>query len=179
MWSKKETDKLLELVDEYGFAWLEISRIMKRTPDSVRMRYRNVKGETCQTSGENKIEEKIEDFTKENERIINSKSPRITTLDQLIYCCKIDLSVWKIDRHVINKWEVYGTDFGLKNLIQVKAWLSKIKPEAVKPVISPININVGKTRQVATEKENYAILITVFGLKFIRNDIKNTILFNY
>lgn len=71
---------------------------------------------------------------------------RIMTLDDLIEACDIDLEVWKIDRHVINKWEVgrkdktvdlswnkgaadgHVRDSGgifVEPLIQVKAWLSK------------------------------------------------------
>jgi hypothetical protein len=91
-----------------------------------------------------------------NTREAESKSQRITTLEQLIDHCKIDLDEWAIERHVINKWEV-----GVKEpvtgavlvepLFQVKAWLVKRKPEAIHPVLSPVNINVkfGKTVQRA------------------------------
>ena len=100
-------------------------------------------------------EEKLEDYEKDNERIIDSKSVRITTLEELIKQCKIDLGVWNIDKHVVNKWEVYGQKFGLKNLIQVKVWLSKIEPEAIWPVISPINISVGSMRKVHAQESEY------------------------
>lgn len=80
---------------------------------------------------------------------IHSKSKRITTLEQLIEACEIDLSVWEIERHVINKWEV-GAKFGVKGseemviepLFQVKAWLVKKEPIALDPVVSPVYINV-------------------------------------
>jgi len=100
-------------------------------------------------------EEKLEDTITDNERVIDCKSVRITTLDELIKQCDIDLDIWKIDRHVINKWEVFGAKFGLKNLIQVKAWLTKLEPEAIRPVISPINISVGSMRKVNAQKSEY------------------------
>lgn len=56
-------------------------------------------------------------------------SPRITSLDQLIKQCKIDLTIWDIDRHVVNKWEVGVKDETGKiitePLYQVKCWLKK------------------------------------------------------
>lgn len=110
--------------------------------------------------------EKIDDTIKDNQRIIDSKSVRITTLKELIKQCKIDLSIWRIDKHVINKWEVYGTDFGLKNLMQVKAWLSKLEPEAINPVISPININVGKLRTVNKKDTEYKKGLLLFDPHF-------------
>ena len=60
---------------------------------------------------------------------ITLKSERINTLDKLIRHCEIDKRIWKIDRHVINKWEVgaKGPDGHIlvEPLFQVKAWLSK------------------------------------------------------
>lgn len=56
---------------------------------------------------------------------------RIHTLEQLVEFCKIDLSVWEVERFVANKWEM-----GFKNvsdaaevipLYQIKAFLKKKK----------------------------------------------------
>jgi len=47
---------------------------------------------------------------------IESNSTDIKTLDELIEFCKIDLSVWDIEKHIVNK---YGVNF------QVKAWMEK------------------------------------------------------
>ena len=129
--------------------------------------------ESNQTVNGSEVEEKIEVFSKDNERIIDSKSLRITTLEQLIEYCDIDLSVWNIDRHVINKWEV-GGKFGIKgseyfelqDLFQVKAWLSKIYPEAISPVISPINISVGKLRQINKKEAEYKKGLLLFDPQF-------------
>jgi len=67
---------------------------------------------------------------------------RITTLEQLLDAGKVDTSVWKVERWLINKWEV-GTkdanrDVVIHPLFQVKAWLIKHNPVPILPVIKPI-----------------------------------------
>jgi len=62
----------------------------------------------------------------------------IRTLDQLLAYMQVDLTVWEVERHVINKWEVGGkpgdknnlvantdTGFAVEPLFQVKAWLRR------------------------------------------------------
>ena len=64
-----------------------------------------------------------------------SKSARITTLDQLLAACAVDLQRWQVERYVVNKWEVGAkTDDGdiiIEPLFQVKAWL---KPNPAAPI---------------------------------------------
>lgn len=64
-----------------------------------------------------------------DKRTITLPKTNIRTLDELVEACKIDLSVWNVDRFIANKWEM-----GYKNaediadslpLFQVKAFLSK------------------------------------------------------
>jgi hypothetical protein len=53
---------------------------------------------------------------------------RICSLEQLVEHCKIDLSVWEVERFVVNKWEVGAAKDGgiqVEPLYQVKAWLKK------------------------------------------------------
>lgn len=80
---------------------------------------------------------------------ITSKSARIKTLPQLIEAAEIDLEIWAIERHIINKWEVAGKFgsapdqyFEVQDLWQVKAWLVKKRPLALEPVVSPVVISV-------------------------------------
>ena len=55
---------------------------------------------------------------------------RIVTLEDLIEACKIDLTKWAIERHVVNKWEVGAKDpdgnIVVEPLFQVKAWLKPL-----------------------------------------------------
>jgi len=74
-----------------------------------------------------------------------SKGETIKTLDDLIVACEINLDVWKIDRHVVNKWEVKSKIAPVHPLFQVKAWLSKrIADETVFPVLEPVKIQMPK-----------------------------------
>lgn len=114
--------------------------------------------------------DQVIDNTQANTRAVESKSIRITTLEQLIAYCQIDLEVWAVERHVINKWEVGAKDergaIVVEPLFQVKAWLVKRRPEAIKPVIAPVNINVRLPRPPERSRGLKAALIlpdTQFG----------------
>jgi len=56
------------------------------------------------------------------------KSGRVKTLDDLLAASETDLERWKVDRHVVNKWEVGARtpdgEIAVQDLWQVKAWLS-------------------------------------------------------
>ncbi|MGW8177741.1 MAG: metallophosphoesterase [bacterium] len=104
-----------------------------------------------------------------NQREYTSKGTRIKTLEQLIEACEIDLSKWAIVRHIINKWEVgakvtekdlewnngiidgYVRSEGhlvVEPLYQVKVWLEAREPEAIHPVISPVEIKASGLKPV-------------------------------
>src|SRR5690606_6745198 len=82
--------------------------------------------------------------------VAESTSPRITTLDQLLKACAVDLHIWQIDRHVINKWEVgvRADDGGVavEPLFQVKAWLS---PRQAAPVELALEGLIARLRETA------------------------------
>jgi hypothetical protein len=60
---------------------------------------------------------------------ISLPKTRIHTLDELVEYCQVDLSIWRVDKLVINKWEVGAKnangDLVVEPLFQVKATLSK------------------------------------------------------
>jgi len=72
---------------------------------------------------------------------VEVKSKRILTLDALLKHCDVDLSVWRVERHVINKWEVGAKDLSgkivVEPLYQVKAWL--VKDDVVKHTEDAVN----------------------------------------
>lgn len=64
--------------------------------------------------------------------VVEARTKRIKTLEQLLEMAEVDLGKWYVERQVINKWEV-----GAKNpegvivvepLFQVKAWLKPVSP---------------------------------------------------
>lgn len=84
---------------------------------------------------------KIEDNEKANTREITSKSVVIKTLDELLTFCKVDPTVWRVDRHVVNFW---GNSENPNT--QIKAWLERIEPVASRPVVAPVRVNIGKVK---------------------------------
>lgn len=66
-----------------------------------------------------------------NEWNVQLKGTRIHTLPELLEYCKVDLSIWEVERFVVNKWEVgaRNTDGNIEvtPLYQVKATLVKRK----------------------------------------------------
>jgi hypothetical protein len=74
--------------------------------------------------------EKGESFTfeqKNNDALAELNTKRVVTLEDLLTHCKVDLSVWRVDKWVANKWEVGAKDAAgnvvVSPLYQVKAWL--------------------------------------------------------
>lgn len=89
---------------------------------------------------------------------------RIKNIEDLIRVCKIDMSIWKVDNHKINKWEGYRSsrkvnmtfNHGVSNgtveddgnlhiepMFKVEGWFSKktFEPIHLKPV-APIRIEI-------------------------------------
>lgn len=75
---------------------------------------------------------RTDDF-KSNSGTIELKATRISTLDQMIKACQIDLTIWEVERFLCNKWEVGAADkregqlraIVVEPLFQVKVWLKK------------------------------------------------------
>src|SRR3990167_8236720 len=65
----------------------------------------------------------------EKSAVIESRSQTIKTVDDLLKYAEIDLTVWEIDRCVVNKWEVGAKDkngeIDSKPLYQIKLWLKR------------------------------------------------------
>lgn len=103
----------------------------------------------------------------ENTQEITSKSSRITTLQQLIDSCNIDLEEWIIERHVINKWEVGAKnsrdELQISPLFQVKAWLTKRHPDQITPVVQPVDITINVIKQSHNKPERTRNIAVTLG----------------
>ncbi len=68
-----------------------------------------------------------------------SVSDRITTLDQLLAACAVDLSRWRVERYVINKYDQAAKsadgEVVVTPLFQVKAWLARRQDVTVEHVV--------------------------------------------
>jgi hypothetical protein len=74
----------------------------------------------------------MEGFTESSDDTATVTSPvgRVMSLDDLLDAMKVDLSLWDVERHVVNKWEVAAVDKEtgqsvVTELFQVKAWLKR------------------------------------------------------
>jgi hypothetical protein len=119
------------------------------------------------------------DETKNKKTITSKKSNRIQTLDDLIRECKIDTSVWEIDRYIVNKWEVGSTIDGVvivEPLFQIKAWLKqnkeisslkKLKNELIDEVkrYSPKKVTI-KHKRINPSGSGQLLEINIFDLHF-------------
>jgi len=75
------------------------------------------------------------DFRRD-EVVAEFSNVRIVSLEDLLATAQVDLNVWEVDRHVVNKWEVgargEGGSIEVEPLYQVKIWLKrKVKVPAV------------------------------------------------
>lgn len=80
-----------------------------------------------------------------------SRSRRITTLDELLEACDVDLAVWEVERHIVNKWEVGALvedELVVEPLVQVKAWL---RPRKSAPVEQALEGLLERLRECAPE----------------------------
>ena len=68
-----------------------------------------------------------------------SVSGRITTLEQLLAACQVDLARWEVERYVINKYEVAaktaGGELAVEQVFQVKAWLRARRSASVEEAL--------------------------------------------
>lgn len=80
---------------------------------------------------------------------IVSQSHEIRTLEQLLAYCKIDLQMWKVNKHVVNMW---GSESNSN--FQVKAWLQRKENIENKDALD-IMIEEAKKYAVKYPKINY------------------------
>lgn len=140
-----------------GLSWTDIfkrySHLKKQT---IRSRYRRWKAE--HKGGEQDIDGDQVRFAVDGNNATLSGRGRITTLEGLLEAANVDLSVWRVDHYLVNKWEVgakakdqsiqwhhgvmdgYTEEHGLtiEPLFQVKAWLVRRHPEPLFPTIQPV-----------------------------------------
>lgn len=155
-WTNEDEALLLRLRDVEEVTWEEICRRLKRSMGSVRGKYQRLKrsAQRIDDHGEGVV---FEAFGP-NRATATAKCGRIKTLEQLLEACEVDLSVWRVERYLVNKWEVGakaahkdlkftkgvidGTileeGLTISPLFQVKAWLARIKPIPVFPTIRPV-----------------------------------------
>jgi len=117
------------------------------------MPFNKLHGKIFRAQKREEAEGKVEFEGDDNHQIITVHSHRIHTLEELLQFTKVDLDKWKVERYLVNKWEVGAKDMHgnivVEPLYQVKAWLVIKNPVAVYPVISPVVIDRQPRKQVS------------------------------
>jgi len=111
-----------------------------------------------------------------NRQVVSSVSSRIVTVDDLIEAANINKDIWSIKSAKVNKWEGYrrqeikdieyvegqATGFikdtgelTIEPLFQVRIEIIKKEPTALKPVISPVNVEIGKLPKHEAKKGDW------------------------
>lgn len=140
-WTEEEVNLLLRKYPEYAERGKPIYTLTDLFPDrsanAIEHKIRDLRGQG--------IVDSYSDYYDAPEEVVNTnqlkvetkedgsmtveapRSNRIRTLEDLLRAADVDESLWRVDRHIINKWEVGAkNDDGqieVEPLIQVKAWL--------------------------------------------------------
>lgn len=119
-----------------------------------------------------KVEEraKVRREERANELDLDSKGARIVTLEQLLNYCQVDLDVWAVEHHTINKWEIGAkTDEGeivVEPLFQVKAYLKRRNLEPVWPHLVPVYLQRQKYKARKKVAGEMKCALVVFDAHF-------------
>ena len=175
---KSEVIRLRKL----GKPYKEISELTGIKINTIKTLLKNNR-ESNQTVNGADVKNKISIIGGKNKQKITSVGDRIKTTDQLIIECKIDLDKWIITNPEIKKWDVQRKnvdqsmewvsgrmdgykedhgDFTIVQLFSVSVEMVAREPEAIAPVISPININLGSMRKVNAQQTEYKTGLLLF-----------------
>jgi hypothetical protein len=113
-------------------------------------------------SGKN---EKIVDY-KEDTATVTTRSANITNLEKALEYAEVDLSVWEVDRHIINSWEVTmgkdNTGTGKPETLtnyQVKVWLKRkdknLIADGVLQYIKDADLTIPKVKLITNTRKKY------------------------
>jgi hypothetical protein len=157
-WTDKNTQRL-EKLKQMDWSWEDIAEDLGCHSEQARSKWRRM--------GEDKERDVPDlDWVKketidENHQVMAFKSTDGSSIEDLLKEFGVDLDIWKVDHYIINKWEVgrkattkhltfeHGVIDGevedegginVEPLKQVKVWLVRIVPVAIKPHIQPIEI---------------------------------------
>lgn len=152
--AKEKGISLRDFAYQYGISYKAMTRRLERA---------RKRRESGTQNGLPKVGTEINED--KNQIEIKHTASRITTVDELIVACNIDLEIWEIERARVNKWEGYrkaevkhiqyadgkATGFvdddgqiTIEPLYQIEIKLIRKEPISLSPVIQPVQVNLGK-----------------------------------
>jgi hypothetical protein len=106
----------------------------------------------------------------EDGELITLKTTTIRTLEDALEHTKVDLDVWEVKNYMINKWD-QGTTENVKELWQVKIWLTKKEPDHVVRGIEMLSERVADWKPVTptfttSTEDPHLLEISLFDVHF-------------
>lgn len=157
-WSTAEDDYIRRHVGKASFR--DIGRVLNKTRNQVRGRWLTLQGGATTSHAPKgqghkgvvegtRTGEEMERDISANAQVLTTKSRTIRTLEDALAEAKIDLNVWEVERHVVNKWDCVAkvrTSDGehakealtATELWQVKVWLRAKKPSRDQLVVEDL-----------------------------------------
>jgi hypothetical protein len=134
-WTKEQEAFLAAAISQPGVTWKDAAESLNQAYQSqysaTAVRQKGIRMGLRQTPA---VEHTPEP---ESELWLVESQPgqRIKTLDDLLASAHVDLSIWDVERYVVNKWDNASKDANdeaqLVELYQVKVWLKRKHPLAV------------------------------------------------
>lgn len=128
MISDERLKEVIQFADENGKR--EACIYYDITESTLERYYRIIKDKAAESK-----QVKTTDEQSDNTRVLTARSANITSLNELLSYSKVDLSKWKVSRHIINTWEVTTGEGKTYTNYQVKAWLDLRQQESVEDLI--------------------------------------------
>ena len=97
----------------------------------------------------------------------------VKNLTHLLEKCKVDLTTWKVDRYVVNKWDVTNKEGITYENYQIKAWLQRILnninvkefKKELKKELKKFAVKIPKIKYKSS-KEGNLLVLNLFDLHF-------------
>jgi hypothetical protein len=168
--------ELLEKKPKMGRA--QIAKIFGLKPDGIlRGVVESVKAGMPVTDKEAVPEKNPPSETREftdNSGVIATCRRNVRNLQELLEFMQVDLEVWEVERHVINKWEVGAKDeksvVQVTPLYQVKAWLRRKMPTALAHGLEKLETRLAKVspkhRRTVTPGADHMLEIALYDAHF-------------
>ena len=117
-----------EAADRNGLDASHISKVLRgRRSTHGGYRWKYEEGEVDDSSDEEFLEKRSADYTKDGALLTAKTEKSIQSLDEAIEFFEVDLSVWEVERFIVNSWDVSMKDRDGKSFkrtnYQVKVWL--------------------------------------------------------
>jgi hypothetical protein len=138
----QSNEETLTLLRSQGLSYAKIAEQMGLSKRSVESKWKRMNSEQDKTPVP--TDESFEKTETEDCAVITSKSSTVRTLAGALETANVDLSIWEVEKHTINKWDCVGRveskevsykhwkrQLAAVELWQVKVWLRRKVPKVI------------------------------------------------